>query len=287
MSAVTVASLAIYPVKSLDPLSIDAVDMLPSGGLVGDRRFALVDEAGEFVNGKRERKVQTIRTRFDCDAVRGLLWFGSSPEPEGDAVAFDLQEDPSPFAKRISSHLGYRVALIENAQTGFPDDTDSSGPTVISRETLLALGDFVNVPLDELRRRFRANVEIVGGGPFFEDRAFGPPGKIVPLRIGALSGDHANLFGNNPCRRCAVPGRDSRSGETHPGFAKNLAKWREATIGDGVPRERFDDNWYRLALNTRPATNAALQRMAVGDRFEIAGPPIPIEVAIVQPGNGG
>lgn len=271
MSAVTVASLAIYPVKSLDPLPIDRADLLPSGGLIGDRRFALVDEAGEFVNGKRERMLHAIRTRFESDAVRGLLWFGSSREPVREALAFDLS-DPASFAERVSAHLGYRISLIENAKMGFPDDTDASGPTIISRETLLALGELLNVPLEELRRRFRANVEIVGGGPFFEDRAFGPPGTVVPLHIG-----EAKLFGNNPCRRCAVPGRDSWSGETQPGFAKNLSKWREAMIGAGVARERFDGNWYRLALNTRPAPDAPLQRIDVGDPFEIVGPPIPME----------
>jgi uncharacterized protein YcbX len=272
MSAVTVASLALYPVKALDPLPVDAADSLPSGGLVGDRRFALVDETGQFVNGKRERKVHTIRTRYEEGAVRGLLWFGSSREPEGEAFAFDLANDPAPFAERISSHLGYRVSLIENARSGFPDDADSSGPTIVSRETLLALGDLLDLPLEELRRRFRANVEIVGGGPFFEDRAFGPPGTVVPLRIG-----EATLLGNNPCRRCAVPGRDSWSGETQPGFAKDLSRWREATLGAGVARERFDGNWYRLALNARPAPDAPRQRIAVGDRFEIAGSPAPFE----------
>lgn len=269
MSAVSVASLAIYPIKSLDPLHVDAADLLPSGGLVGDRRFALVDQAGEFVNGKRERNVHTIRTRFERDAVRGLLWLGSSHEPKGETWPFDLSDDPNSFAERVSSHLGYRVTLVENAKIGFPDDTDASGPTVISRETLLALGKSMNMSLDELRRRFRANVELVGGGTLFEDQAFGPPGTIVPLRIGT-----AQLFGNNPCRRCAVPGRNSWSGETHPGFAKHLSNWREATLGQGISRERFDGNWYRLALNTRPGPNAPPQRIAVSDAFEIAGPPM-------------
>jgi uncharacterized protein YcbX len=272
MSAVSVASLTIYPVKSLDPLHVDSAELLPSGGLAGDRRFALVDEAGQFVNGKRERNVHTIRTRFESDAVRGLLWFGSSRLPDGEAFAFDLSDDPVLFAERISSHFGYRVSVVENAKSGFPDDTDASGPTIVSRETLQALGDLLDLPLDELRRRFRANVEIVGGGPFFEDRAFGPPGTVVPLRIGA-----AKLLGNNPCRRCAVPGRDSWSGETQPGFAKDLSMWREATLKEGVARERFDDNWYRLALNTRPVPDAPSQRIAVGDPFAIAGPSIPIE----------
>jgi uncharacterized protein YcbX len=162
--------------------------------------------------------------------------------------------------------------LIENVRSGFPDDTDASGPTIVSSETLQALGDLLDLPLDELRRRFRANVEIVGGGPFFEDRAFGPSGTVVSLRIGA-----ATLLGNNPCRRCAVPGRDSWSGDTHPGFAKDLSKWREATLTEGAARERFDGNWYRLALNTRPAPNAPSRRIAVGDPFEIAGPPVLIE----------
>ncbi|HEV7281481.1 MAG TPA: MOSC N-terminal beta barrel domain-containing protein [Pirellulaceae bacterium] len=269
MNSAAVASLAIYPVKSLDPMPVETATLLPSGALAGDRRFALVDETDDFVNGKRERRVHTIRTRYRDNATSGLLWFGSSPEPEGDAVAFDLVEHPATFAERISPHLGYRVSLVENEEQGFPDDTDASGPTIISRETLLALSELMDVPVEELRRRFRANVELTGGGAFFEDRAFGPAGTVVPLRIGA-----AMLLGVNPCRRCAVPGRDSWTGETHPGFAKRLSTWREATLGEGVARERFDGNWYRLALNTRPLPGAESQSISVGDSFEIVGPPM-------------
>ena len=274
MNSAVVASLSIHPVKSLDPHIVDSATLLPSGSLAGDRRFALVDDAGEFVNGKRERLVHEIRTRYDDSATSGRLWFGGSPEPEGEAVAFNLLANPAAFAERISAHLGYRVSLVENATQGFPDDTDASGPTIVSRETLLALGELIDVPFDELRRRFRANVEIVGGGAFLEDWAFGPAGTVVPLQVG-----EAKLFGVNPCRRCAVPGRDSWTGETQPGFAKRLSSWREETIGECVARERFDGNWYRLALNTRPALDAAPQQIAVGDLFEIAGPPMPLEQA--------
>lgn len=276
MNLVAVARLAIYPIKSLDPHAVASATLLPSGSLAGDRRFALVDDAGEFVNGKRERLVHTIRTRYDDSATSGLLWFGSSPEPGADAVRFDLLADPTAFAERTSAHLGYPVSLVGNESQGFPDDTDASGPTLISQETFLALGELMELPLDELRRRFRANIEIVGGGAFFEDRAFGPAGTVVPLRIGSFSDGHAKLFGVNPCRRCAVPGRDSWSGEAQAGFAKRLATWREATLAEGVARERFDGNWYRLALNTRPATDAPPQRMAVGDKFEILGGPVAI-----------
>lgn len=272
MSSVVVSRLAIFPVKSLDPLVVEEATLLPSGCLEGDRRFALVDDAGNFVNGKRERKIHTIRVRFEGTATRGLLWFGESQDPTHDAAPFDLAQAPADFEERVSAYLGYRIRVGENRAVGFPDDTNASGPTVISRETLLALGDIAGASLEELRRRFRANVEISGGGPFFEDRAFGPPGVVVPVRIG-----EAKLYGNNPCRRCAVPGRDSWTGETHPGFAKTLSTWREATIGESVDRERFDGNWYRLALNTRPMPGATAQQISVGDRFEIAGDPNPFE----------
>ena len=56
------ARIALYPIKSLDPISVDAADLLPCGALKHDRQFALVDVAGRFVNGKRTDLVHRLET---------------------------------------------------------------------------------------------------------------------------------------------------------------------------------------------------------------------------------
>ena len=55
------ARIVIYPVKSLDGQDVSAATILPSGAIENDRRFAIVDEDGFVVHGKRTPAVHTIR----------------------------------------------------------------------------------------------------------------------------------------------------------------------------------------------------------------------------------
>src|SRR5260221_7990325 len=61
--------ITIYPIKSLDGVSVDQVAVLPSGSLAGDRRFALLDRDGKFVNGKRTAAVHQIRACYDSSRM--------------------------------------------------------------------------------------------------------------------------------------------------------------------------------------------------------------------------
>ena len=63
----TLARIAIYPIKSLDTVTVSKATIQPSGALAFDRRFALVDLQGRFMNGKRAPKLQQIRARFGPD----------------------------------------------------------------------------------------------------------------------------------------------------------------------------------------------------------------------------
>jgi MOSC domain-containing protein len=45
--------ITIYPIKSLDGVAVDEIEVLPACGLANDRRFALQDANGRFINGKR------------------------------------------------------------------------------------------------------------------------------------------------------------------------------------------------------------------------------------------
>ena len=59
------AGISLYPIKSLDPLAVSEAALLASGGLQHDREFALFDEEGKFVNGKRSPLVHGLRSAFD------------------------------------------------------------------------------------------------------------------------------------------------------------------------------------------------------------------------------
>jgi uncharacterized protein YcbX len=111
----------------------------------------------------------------------------------------------------------------------------------------------------ETSARFRANIEVDGGEPFWEDRLFGREGTHVEFRIGDVT-----MHGVNPCQRCVVPSRDPKTGVVTEGFQKIFAERRAATLPAWSEPSRFNHH-YRLSANTRiPATEAG-KILRVGD----------------------
>ena len=117
------------------------------------------------------------------------------------------------------------------------------------------------------RVRFRANLEIGGVPPFWEDRLYAEKPNRVHFRIG-----DDEFHGNNPCRRCAVPPRDPFTGESAPGNFKTLfLKMREETLPPWAERSRFD-HFYRLSVNTLVPPTEAGKILRVGDEIRVIGP---------------
>jgi uncharacterized protein YcbX len=255
------ARILVYPIKSLDAIELQQAEILPSGALRHDRRYALVDPAGSVINGKREPLVHRVRATFDLEREAVELQSG------GQTVRGHLDQDRGRLEGALSSWLNQHVRLIENRETGFPDDPESSGPTVVSTSTLRTVAAwFAGLSEEEVRRRFRANLEIDGASrgalpPFWEDRLIGPAGSVVRFRVGDVV-----LGGTNPCPRCIVPTRDPATGEPWPRFAKVFADRREAALPAWAEPSRFD-HFYRLSVNTRLLGGAAPIR--AGDAIEI------------------
>jgi len=247
------ARILIYPIKSLDAVEVASADVLPSGALRNDRRWALVDEGDQFVHGKRFPLMHRIHSRFDLEHERVELSCG------GDAVSFRLTEDRADLERWLSTRLATAVRLVENCETGFPDDLDAPGPTIISTATLVAVAEwFPGLTLDEARRRFRANLEIDGVEPFWEDRLYGREDEPVRFRIGDVE-----FFGTNPCQRCVVPTRDSQTGDVFSDFQKQFATQRESTLPVWAERSRFN-HFYRLAVNTRVVSSEGMLSVGSG-----------------------
>jgi uncharacterized protein YcbX len=241
MADVHLSRITIYPIKSLDGIDVDEVQILPNGALKNDRRFALVDADGRFVNGKRTAAVHQVRAEYDLSAMTVHL----SRKPTNNAARFSLVDDAAAIGRWLSDALGIACNLTENADGGFPDDADAPGPTLISTATLREVaGWFPGLTLNEVRRRFRANLEIDGVEPFWEDRLVPANDQLVEFTIGIMQ-----FVGVNPCQRCVVPGRATETGEPTAGFQKTFALEREQSLPAWSPRERFD-HFYRLAVNT-------------------------------------
>ena len=71
------------------------------------------------------------------------------------------------------------------------------------------------------------------------------------------------MEGVNPCARCAVPTRDSRTGETIAKFAVDFSARRRETLPAWSSASAFD-HYYRLAINTRAAA-AVGRTIRIGD----------------------
>ncbi len=59
--------ILIYPIKGLDPQEVSSASFTRKGSLKHDREFALIDEEGNVVSGKREKKIHRIRSHVDFD----------------------------------------------------------------------------------------------------------------------------------------------------------------------------------------------------------------------------
>ena len=254
----SVHSITIYPIKSFDGREVSAATVLPSGALLHDRRYALVDKWGKFVNGKNCPEIHRIRAKFNEELSSVMLSCGAN------AQSFALEDDSDSLAEFCSELLGQKCRLISNLDGGYPDDSESPGPTLVSTSTLMAIGQwFDGIELDEVRRRFRFNIEIADAEEFWEDGLVPELQKLRRFRIGGLVWQ-----GSGICRRCVVPTRDSLDGAVSADFAKEFVRRRQEMLPDWAPRDRFD-TYYRLGVNTRLDSEADEQVLQVGDAIEV------------------
>ena len=253
-----VARIDLYPVKSFDAVRADAASVLPSGALAGDRRWAFVDGQDRLVNGKQFPAVHRIRTTIDPDASTGIF----------DDSHFFLAGDVTPLEHWMADRLGTAVRLQENPLAGFPDDTDSPGPTLIATATLVAVAGWFDLSLEQARARFRANIEIGGVPAFWEDAFYGGTCCLGAVADPVAGDAGLVLLLVNPCARCVVPSRDARTGEAIAGFQKRFAEQRRAALSPAIDRTPFN-HYYRLAVNTRLAPDSHGGVIRVGDALAV------------------
>jgi len=250
------ARIALYPIKSLDGMTVPQATVLASGALRCDRTYALFDQKGRFINGKRNARVHHLRSVFADDGQTLTL---TRQDTQAQAT-FHLRQQQSDLEAWLSDYFQQPVYLGHNPDQGFPDDTNSPGPTVISTATLETVASwYPELTLEDVRQRFRTNLEISGVPAFWEDQLYGPEGIQVPFQIGALQ-----LQGVNPCQRCVVPARDPLTGAVTPAFQQTFIGQRRASLPEWAQRSRFN-HFYRLAVNTRVPPGQAETLIHVGD----------------------
>ena len=257
-SAPRLARIRIHPIKSLDPVEVGEARIGPSGGLEHDRAWALFSVDGRWVNAKRTAAMHLIRAAYAPDLGSVTL---SVP---GDSrkmfcATLEFPGDTERAAEWFSAYFEQQI-LVRYSADGFPDDALASGPTIVSTASLEAVAGWFDLSVDDVRLRFRSNLEIDGVPAFWEDQLFAEDERgTVRFKIGEV-----NFEGSNPCARCPVPARDARTGADFVGFQKYFAEQRHATLPAWSPAARFD-HYYRLSTNTRVPSAEAGKLLRFGD----------------------
>jgi uncharacterized protein YcbX len=246
----------LFPIKSLDGVSVAAARINPTGILEHDRVFAILDAAGSCVNGKRTERVHLIRTTFAEDYREASFWIQGETRRQN----FVLDE-PAAINRWLGDFFGFAVQLVGEPSSGFPDDRAAPGPTIVGRESLQEVVRwFPELTYEEARRRFRSNLELGDPEPFWEDRLFGAPNELRMFRIGDVS-----FLGHNPCQRCVVPSRNPESGnQSPPRFQMRFMALRKEKLPSWTNIERFT-HYYRFAVNTSIPRSEAGKILRVGD----------------------
>ncbi|MCU0535003.1 MAG: MOSC N-terminal beta barrel domain-containing protein [Hydrococcus sp. Prado102] len=256
------ASITIYPIKSLDGISATQATILESGALKADREFTLIDEKGNFVNGKRNAKVHLLRSQFDDELKTISLQVQGTKQK----ATFSLDNEKLELEGWFSDYFSFSVQLKQNTITGFPDDLNAKGATIISTATIEEIATwYPGVSVEEMRSRLRANLEIDGVPAFWEDGLFAEAGQCVRFTVGDV------LFeGINPCQRCVVPTRDTKTGEATANFQKIFLNKRRETLPKWTIPARFN-HFYRLSVNTNVPASEVGKVVRVGDAIAIIG----------------
>jgi uncharacterized protein YcbX len=259
----TISRINVYPIKSFPGATVESSHVLDSGALKWDRRLALVEPNGEFVNLKRVPQLHEIRADFQLDVPSVRIWTRHSVT----ARTFHLDDDRESLGDYLTCLLDRPVGIVDDPRDGFPDDLDAGGPTIVSVATLQTVADlFPEMSIEQARWRFRTNIEVEGVPAFWEDRLFANKREQRPFEIGGVT-----FGGVKPCQRCSVPSRHPVTGESTQAFATIFAALRKAMFPEWTNLKRFD-HYYRLATNTVLLDQGDEGVIRTGDSITLSAP---------------
>ena len=251
MSAAVVESLHVYPVKSCRGVTVQTA-LLAETGLLADRHWMIVNEAGRFVTQRELPRLALIETLVEASALRmrapGCPELQVARDGEGssrdvivwrDTVAgLDAGDDAAAW---LSDFLEHSVRLVRfnpsakrlcNPQ--YAGDTgahtqfaDGFGILAVAEASLTELNSRLQQPLP--MNRFRPNIVLAGLQPYDEDR------------IDELSTDGVRLRFVKPCTRCKITTTDQATGVAlgdEPLATLKMYRWdsqlRGVTFGQNV-----------------------------------------------------
>jgi uncharacterized protein len=231
-----VARISIAPVKSLGLVHPDEVEV-DAHGVVGDRRFWLLDEDGRLFNGKRHGPMVGIRPEWDETTRRLALTFPDGRVVDGtvelgDAAAVELYREPlpshyviGPWEDAISEFVGEPLTLLWADESAVDRGLGGGTISVVSRASLERLREEAGAGAEVDGRRFRMLFEIDGVGAHEED-------DWLDARVQV--GD-AVLRLNGDVGRCVVTSHDPDRGVTDLDTLGTLARYRREGRNEPLP----------------------------------------------------
>ena len=271
--SLTLTALHRFPLKSGRGETLDSA-AVQAWGLDGDRRWMVVDAAGEAVTAREQRRLLLVHPRIRDDGGLDL----TSPDlpdltvarPDGTEHADVSLFHGTPFPAAVAdaeAHAWFSELCGEPVRLVYADDPSSrhastrlAGPgvplafgdgyplLVATEESLAALNELVaqgpradEGPLPMVR--FRPNLVVAGDRPWAED-------GWRRLRVG-----DAVLRAVKGCARCSIPTTDHETG----------IRYKEPTFTLAQHRRWDGAVWF--AMNLVPETPGAVLR--VGDEVEL------------------
>lgn len=238
-----VASLHLHPIKSCRGQAVAAAT-LDAFGLVGDRRFLVVDERGQFLTQRALPRLALVEPAIDGATLTlaapgaNPLCVASSPAMGAPRREVTIWRDTvhaadlgDAAADWLTTFLGRPVRLVAMASdfsrpilkpTARPGDqaafSDAYPLLVLSEASLAELNGRLDEPLP--MDRFRPNIVVRDCPPFAED-------GWRRIRIGEVV-----LRAAGPCARCIITTTDQRTLERGKEPLRTLAQYRRSADGD-------------------------------------------------------
>lgn len=262
METAQIDRIRIYPIKALDHVEVEEAT-IGMHSLLNDRIFAMTAADGRYVNGKRTGRVNELKASYDL-ANRTITL---SERTGSTSQCFDLNENNRDLIDYLSDFFGIGIMLLASEKGELMDVPTKSSVTILSEASIASLQD--NLPqhsLEDLRLRFRANIELKGVEAFREEQLFQEPGTGVRF----LAGD-VEMIGISPRARCNVPPRNPLTGETNKQFVKLMMESRAKSLPANSMLTKHG-NLYHLSVDTYVPASEKGKTLRKGDPIKIIGP---------------
>jgi uncharacterized protein len=259
--SVTLTGLTVYPIKSARGIAVEEWEV-DQFGLQYDRRWMVVDQAGEFISQRSHPRLALVTPTIGGGVLRvdapGMPMLETPLEPAPTvATRVRIWKDRctatwlgEKAARWFSDFLGTPSNLVHMADdtlrpanaTYAPEGTrvsfaDAFPFLVISEESLADLNSRLAEPLP--MNRFRPNLVVGGAQPYDEDRWERVEINGIRLRI------------VKPCARCVITTTDQATTERGQEPLRTLARYRKS--------------WGKVMFGQN-AVHETLGRLRVGDR---------------------